>query len=75
MTQEKVNILLFKTNIQSILDKQRIQECFDNNEQINQWNIDLQDVDCVLRIVSETLTTAEIISAVEQMGFDCTELE
>lgn len=75
MTQEKVNILLFKTNIQSILDKQRIQECLDNNEQINQWNIDLQDVDCVLRIVSETLTTAEIISAVEQMGFDCTELE
>ena len=75
MTQEKVNILLFKTNIQTIFDKQRIQGCFDNNEQINQWNIDLQDVDCVLRIVSETLTTAEIISAVEQMGFDCTELE
>lgn len=26
-------------------------------EKINQWYIDLQDVDCVLRIVSETLTT------------------
>jgi hypothetical protein len=75
MTQEKVNILLFKTNIQTILDKQRIQASFDSNEQIYQWNIDLQDVDCVLRIVSETLTTAEIISAVELMGFDCTELE
>jgi len=75
MTQEKVNILLFKTNIQTILDKQRIQECFDKNELINQWNIDLQDVDCVLRVVSGTLTTAQIISTVEDMGYDSTELE
>lgn len=75
MTQERVNILLFKTNIQTILDKERLQQSFDNNEQINQWNIDLQDVDCVFRIVSETLTTAQIISAVEHMGFDCAESE
>ncbi len=75
MEDQIENILVFATNIKTETDKQEISNLLDQHSEIQQWNIDQEDVDCVLRIVSETMTTAEIISAVEQMGFNCTELE
>jgi hypothetical protein len=69
------HILIFKTNIQTEYDKQRVQPILDAHDTIQQWNIDLQDVDCVLRIVSETLTPEQIISVIKHQGFECAELE
>jgi len=69
------NILIFKTNIQTECDKQRIQTTLDAHDSIEQWNIDLHDVDCVLRIVSDSLTPEQIIAVIKHNGFECAELE
>ncbi len=75
MTIDLNHILIFKTNIQTECDKQRIQNALDTIDKIRQWNIDLHDIDCVLRIVSVSLTPEQIISLIKQNGFECAELE
>ncbi len=75
MTTDINHILIFKTNIQTESDKRRIQYTLDSLDSIQQWNIDLHDVDCVLRIVSGTLTPEQVIALVKRHGFECKELE
>jgi hypothetical protein len=75
MIKDLNHILIFKTNIQTECDKLRIQQILDTIHNIEQWNIDLHDVDCVLRVVSDTLTPEQIISVINRHGFECTELE
>ena len=69
------NILVFATNIRTLTDKQTISSALDKNPAIQQWNIDQEDVDCVLRIISDTLSEEEIIDIVENQKFKCTSLE
>jgi hypothetical protein len=68
------HILLFKTNIGCNADKQLLHRLFDNNPDVRRWNIDMEDSDCVLRIVSETLTHSEIIKLINDHGYQCCEL-
>ena len=75
MTTDKDHILIFKTNIQTENDKLLVQNTLDTLDTIQQWNIDLHDVDCVLRIVSETLTPEQIIKVIKHNGFECAELK
>ena len=75
MTTTINQILIFKTNIQTAIDKHRVQHLLDSHDHIDQWNIDQQDVDCVLRVISESLTPEQIIELITNHGFDCTELE
>ena len=69
------NILVFATNIKTESEKRTISAVLDKNSDIQQWNIDLEDVDCVLRIVSETLSESEIINIIKSQDFKCTSLE
>ena len=69
------HILIFKTNILTEADKACIQKTLDTFDTIQQWTVDMQDADRVLRIVSETLTPVQIISVIESIGFNCSELE
>jgi hypothetical protein len=46
MTTDKNHILIFKTNIQTKRDKLRIQHELDTLDAIQQWNIDIEDIDC-----------------------------
>ncbi|MDN3673154.1 hypothetical protein QWY99_08845 [Flavobacterium branchiarum] len=41
---------------------------------ILKWSIDTEDVDCVLRIVSDSLTTGIIINVINGLGYECQEL-
>jgi hypothetical protein len=75
MATDLNNILVFKTNIQTECDKQKIQTLLAAHEAVEQTNIDLHDVDCVLRIVTAALTPEQIISLVKLNGFECAELE
>lgn len=75
MRTELNNILVFKTNIQTENDKLLVQPVLDSHSCISQWNIDQQDIDCVLRVVTDTLTPQQVISVIKQHGFDCAELE
>lgn len=67
------HILLFKTNIQTSDDKMLIAKVMEKHK-IEQWTVDQQDVDCVLRIVSPILKLDEVIELVSKNGYQCEEL-
>lgn len=75
MKNQIENILVFATNIKTETDKRNISLVLDENPAIQQWNIDLEDVDSVLRIVSDTLSEEEIINTVKSLDFKCFPLE
>ncbi|WP_163409708.1 hypothetical protein [Flavobacterium ajazii] len=69
------NILIFATNIKTKNDKEKISTELNENPEIIQWNIDQEDIDCVLRIVSETISEEQIINILNKHNFNCTPLE
>lgn len=69
------NILIFATNIRTNNDKQLISRTLNKISEINQWNIDQEDIDCVLRVVSETLSEEQIINIINEQNFKCTPLD
>jgi len=69
------NILIFATNIKTENDKQKIINSLNEHSEIHEWNIDQEDIDCVLRVVSKTLTEEQIIQLVDQHNFECVALE
>ena len=75
MTIDLSNIFIFKTNIQTEFDKMRIKNVLDASQKVLKWNIDMDDADRVLRVVSDSLRPEQIISVLEYVGFECSELE
>lgn len=75
MTVPLAHILIFKTSIQTLADTDCVKAMLDTHAEIQTWSIDLQDVDCVLRVVSATLPPATIIHLITQHGYDCAELD
>ena len=72
----RINIHVFKTNIETELDMNSIQFLLDSNPKIVQWSVDLEDIDKVLRIeASKNLREKDIIDMVKSKGFYCEELE
>ena len=69
------NILVFATNIRTNNDKQLISQTLNEISEIHQWNMDQEDIDCVLRVVSKTLSEEEIINILDKHNFNCTPLD
>ncbi|WP_026713110.1 hypothetical protein [Flavobacterium daejeonense] len=74
MENEINNILIFGTNIKTEKDKNSISPILDAHPEIHQWNIDLEDIDSVLRIESETLNAEQIIKLITEQDYKCSEL-
>ncbi|MCC9016519.1 MULTISPECIES: hypothetical protein [Flavobacterium] len=68
-------IHIFKTNIGDKDPNCPIRQKLDTHTDIQQWSIDCEDVDCVLRVVSETLHPETIIDMVTSFGHECQELD
>lgn len=68
------NIFIFGTNIKTEKDKQIISNLLNANREIERWNIDLEDVDSVLRIESKTLTAEQLVKIITEQDFKCAEL-
>lgn len=68
------HILIFKTNIRSEADRDLLSACFDNHQHIEEWTVDLDDEDRVLRVVSRTLNCKNIIELLMLHGYECSEL-
>ena len=68
-------VLVFATNIKTENDKQKIVNTLNNHSEIHEWNIDQEDIDCVLRVVTRTLTEEEIIQLIDKHHFECVALE
>jgi len=74
MTTDFENILLFKTNIGSEGDVHIVRPVLDKHPGIQEWTIDLDDDDCVLRVTSATLCHSNIIDMMTLHGYRCEEL-
>ena len=68
-------IWVFRTNIQQQKDVEAIRKVLDTNPDVLKWNVDRDDIDCVLRIETFTLQPANIIQLVNGAGYVCEELE
>lgn len=68
-------IWIFKTNIRTEADRDTIRQVLDNHPSIDKWSLDLDDNDCVLRIVTGELLPGDIIPMITLSGFNCAELE
>jgi hypothetical protein len=75
MENQIENILVFATNIKTESDKQTISKILDEHSQINQWSLDQEDIDCVLRIETDTLSEEQIIKLLDNQYFKCVALE
>ncbi|MCD0471451.1 hypothetical protein [Flavobacterium sp. JAS] len=67
-------IHIFKTNIKQINPDCDMHRTLDNHSDIQQWSIDHEDVDCVLRVVSDVLKPDAIIEMINEFGHECQEL-
>jgi hypothetical protein len=69
------NILVLKTNISMKKQAEQLEPLLSYHPKIAQWSLDLEDIDCVLRIVSASITYNEVTDLVGQLGYFCCELE
>lgn len=67
-------IHIFKTNIGKMDTGCAMYQKLNDHQDIQQWSIDHDDIDCVLRIVSETLQPKQIITLISEFGHKCQEL-
>jgi len=67
------NILLFKTNFVTEVDKAVLASLL-KKAGVNNWHIDCEDCDRVLRIVSDCLQHQTIIKLINDHGYECCEL-
>ncbi len=70
-----MQILVFKTNITNSNRITDIGSTLSVHPNIIGWNIDLDDSDNILRIVSNNIEAAEIESLVLNAGYYCEELQ
>lgn len=75
MENDLNNILVFATNIKTETDRQKISGILDDHSEIHQWNVDQEDIDCILRIVSKTVSEEQIINIINAQNFMCKALE
>jgi hypothetical protein len=66
-------ILVFKTNI-SAEDIKDVAAILSEEKNIRRWNIDLQDIDNVLRIECEHIHPLVVTNLLQAAGFLCDEL-
>ena len=68
------HIMIFKTNVSTLQDKELIGSILNGHADIEQWHIDLEDEDCVLRVVSYNLKYDGIEKLIREQGYNCMEL-
>jgi hypothetical protein len=68
------HILLFKTSCTQESDRQVVQDLMEKQLNAGDWNLDQDDCDCVLRIVSHELKQDQVIQLMKNNGYDCCEL-
>jgi hypothetical protein len=70
-----MEVLVFKTNISTQQNIAAIKPYLQSMPGILKWNIDLHDVDNVLRIETNALSPQMVEKNLKNLGFYCVELE
>lgn len=68
-------ITIFKTNISSEEDVNRVAETFNTQLSHISWTVDLLDIDRILRTESTEHAGDVIVKTLQKLGFSCTSLE
>ena len=66
---------IFRTNVKGLCMHCPLYKALNQHSDIRKWTIDHEDIDCVLRVESGTLTAEALISLLNHHGFECAELE
>jgi hypothetical protein len=69
-----IEVLIFKTNINSDTELTKISKVLNDQFNILEWTIDREDIDKVLRIESIGLKSKSVIEIITMEGFHCEEL-
>ncbi|MFA7272683.1 MAG: hypothetical protein WC044_02390 [Crocinitomicaceae bacterium] len=70
------HLLIYRTDINTKKRVKMLQPFFDEHPAILRWNVDLQDVDNVLRIeISDGSHETDIMTYIHMRGLHCEELE
>lgn len=67
-------VLVFKTNVSSDKEVEKVRQVLSLEGNIMRWNIDRSDIDKVLRIECDQLQPEAIIKLLCDAGFECEEL-
>ena len=70
-----MEILIFKTNINQKIDVDRIKPLLNQHNNIRSWNVDIEDVDKVLRVEAKADISADIENLIKKAGYQCGGLE
>lgn len=69
-------VLIFKTNIETEQEVKSLESLFDQLPFISRWTVDTEDIDCVMRVVSQAPHTEQSVrNMVCKAGFQCEVLE
>jgi hypothetical protein len=75
VSRGNTEILVFKTNLTNAKRIEDVEPLLDIHPHIVQWNVDLNDCDNVLRIVSKNIAAQEIEILLLNAGYYCEELQ
>ena len=70
-----MEVLVFKTNIRYKKDIHAIRSHIESEPAITKWNIDLKDVDKILRVETQNLHPGFIENLIQNAGHYCEELK
>lgn len=75
VSNNKRDILIFRTSITTELKIERIKILFAQYSQIHKWNVDFEDWEKVLRIESHGITETDVINILQTINIYISELE
>jgi len=70
-----MEVLVFKTNLRFKKQINAVKPHINNLHGITRWNVDLDDIDSVLRIESDNLSPRKVEATLQQAGYFCEELQ
>lgn len=70
-----IYVHIFATSIYSDNDVEQVGRLLSQLPSVLRWNIDLDDIDKILRIESQSDTIQEIIHQLHSNGYHCQELQ
>jgi len=70
-----MEVLVFKTNLRFKKQINAVTPYINNLHGIARWNVDLDDIDKVLRIESDNLSPRKVEHTLKQAGYFCEELQ
>lgn len=69
-----LEVFVFKTNICSDKEIERLTHILSSDKRISRWNIDRADIDNVLRIEGDRIHVDEVVRLLCNAAFQCEEL-